>query len=871
MGETRGMGIGSGNRRRSIKVVGAWEPLLLVAALLSISVLSGCAGVVNASKSGDPGTALIQLNPTTVSFGNIGVGKLSSQTLTIANTGTASVNITQATVSNSQFKVSGLTLPMAMNSGQSGTLTVSVTPTASGTVTGTLTVQGDAGSSPAVVNLTANAVTSNPQISLSSSAVSFGNVAVSSAGSSNVTVSNTGSADLTISAVTVAGTGFAFSGITTPKTISAGQSSAISLTFTPSAQGAATGTLSITSNDPNNGKVSVALSGTGTTAPTGNLQANQSSLSFGSVTTGSNLVKQVVFTNSGTAAVQISGVSVTGTGFTASGISVPMTLNASSQATLSVKFAPTATGSVSGSITVTSNAPGSPLTIPVSGTGTAAPIGNLQANQSSLSFGSVTTGTNLVKQVVLTNSGTAAVQISAVAATGTGFTVSGISVPMTLNPSSQATLSVTFAPTTTGNASGSVTITSNAPGSPLTIPVSGTGAAAPIGNLQANQSSLAFGNVGTGANSVKQVVLTNSGTAAVQISAVAATGTGFTVSGVTTPLTLNASSQATLSVTFAPTTAGNASGSITVTSNAPGSPLTIPISGTGVQPGLAVSPTSFSFGNVVDGQTSSHSFTVTNSGSASLTISQLSISAAGYTVNGLSVPSTVAPGASVTFNAVFAPTTAGSLSGTVNIASNAPNSPATVALSGTGVAATKTLSFSSSSISFGSVNTGTSVSQNETITNTGNSSVQISQIAASGTGYSLNGASAVTLNPSQTLTFSVIFDPSAAGSASGSVTVTSNAAGSPGTITLTGTGVQAVSHTVSLNWNASTSTVSGYNVYRSTTSGGGYVKVNASLVSGLSYTDASIQNSTTYFYVTTAVDSTGDESVFSNEASAVIP
>lgn len=78
-------------------------------------------------------------------------------------------------------------------------------------------------------------------------------------------------------------------------------------------------------------------------------------------------------------------------------------------------------------------------------------------------------------------------------------------------------------------------------------------------------------------------------------------------------------------------------------------------------------------------------------------------------------------------------------------------------------------------------------------------------------------------------------------------------------------------HSVALSWNASTSTVSGYNIYRSTLSGGSYLRMNSSLVAGLSYTDSTVQNTTTYYYVTTAVDNTGTESVYSNQVSAVIP
>jgi bacillopeptidase F len=76
---------------------------------------------------------------------------------------------------------------------------------------------------------------------------------------------------------------------------------------------------------------------------------------------------------------------------------------------------------------------------------------------------------------------------------------------------------------------------------------------------------------------------------------------------------------------------------------------------------------------------------------------------------------------------------------------------------------------------------------------------------------------------------------------------------------------------VTLTWTASTSTVSGYNIYRSTTNGSGYSKINTSLVSGVSYTDSTVQSSTTYYYVATAVDGSGNESTYSNQATANVP
>jgi len=101
-----------------------------------------------------------------------------------------------------------------------------------------------------------------------------------------------------------------------------------------------------------------------------------------------------------------------------------------------------------------------------------------------------------------------------------------------------------------------------------------------------------------------------------------------------------------------------------------------------------------------------------------------------------------------------------------------------------------------------------------------------------------------------------------------STNVTINAADVPG-VNFTATAQQA--HSVALSWTASTSTVSGYNIYRSTTNGSGYLKINAAMVAALTYLDNTIQSGTTYYYVTTAVDGSGNESTNSNQAVAIIP
>jgi hypothetical protein len=221
----------------------------------------------------------------------------------------------------------------------------------------------------------------------------------------------------------------------------------------------------------------------------------------------------------------------------------------------------------------------------------------------------------------------------------------------------------------------------------------------------------------------------------------------------------------------------------------------------------------------------------------------------------------------------YAPQGAGNASGAVSIVSNAPNSPTTIALSGAGVAATYTINVNPTSLSFGSVTDGSSATQGFTVTNTGNSNVAISGMSLTGNGYSiLSGAGAVTLSPNQSTSVSVQFAPTTAGSASGGVSIVSNTTGSAASVSLSGTGIApSVQHAVGLNWGASSSSVSGYNVYRSTVSGGSYAKVNPALVAGVSFSDSSVQSGQTYYYVATAVDGSGNESVHSNEVAAVVP
>jgi hypothetical protein len=187
-------------------------------------------------------------------------------------------------------------------------------------------------------------------------------------------------------------------------------------------------------------------------------------------------------------------------------------------------------------------------------------------------------------------------------------------------------------------------------------------------------------------------------------------------------------------------------------------------------------------------------------------------------------------------------------------------------------AATTLLNASQTTLNFSNVNIGSNSILPVTFTNGGNSNVTISSVTISGAGFTASGVqSGQIVAPGKTATLNVTFTPAGTGPIPGNVSVTSNATNSPASITLSGTGVQPVSHSVTLTWTASTSAVSGYNVYRSTVSGGPYTKLNSTAIAAATYVDTTVQASTTYFYVVTSVDSSNVESANSTEVSVTVP
>ena len=694
----------------------------------------------------------------------------------------------------------------------------------------------------------------------------FGDVNLGTNSTQTVVITNLGHSNATISAATVTGIGFNYMSPALPLTLSRGQSVTLTINFAPSAAGVSTGNLSLSSSgnvSPN----SVPLTGTGVQAQQIlSLTVNPQSVNFGNVPVGSGGSQTVALLNSGTGPVNVSQATMGGNAFGMTGLALPMTLGPGQSTAFTVSFAPAGAGSASGNISVVSNAANSVSTVTLTGMGVQPQISVAPA---SVSFGTVTVGQTSSQTVTLSNAGGANLNITQLAGPGTGFSLSGLALPFTLAPGKSTAFTLSFTPTSGASSAGSLMLVSNAPTSPTTIPLSGTGSAQVL-QLTPSATSLSFGSQALNGSSTQSVTLTNTGNATVSISQVNVTGSGFTLNGSAPIVTLSAGQAASFSVTFTPTVAGNATGIASVISTAANSPLSISLSGVGTQPQISIVPASVSFGTVTVGQTNSQTVTLTNPGTANLNITQSAGPGTGFGLTGLALPLTLAPGNSTTFTVSFTPTSGTSVSSSLTLISNAPNSPTTIPLSGAGSAQVLQLTPSTTSLSFGSQALNASATQSVTLTNTGNAAVSISQVNVTGTGFTLNGsAPLVTLSAGQTASFSVTFIPTVAGSASGTASVVSTAANSPLSIPLSGSGAQP--HSVSLTWSETSSGVVGYNVYSSTQPSGPYSRLNSASVDTMAYTDNTVQSGQTYYYCVTALDSSGNESAFSTDVAVTIP
>jgi hypothetical protein len=253
-----------------------------------------------------------------------------------------------------------------------------------------------------------------------------------------------------------------------------------------------------------------------------------------------------------------------------------------------------------------------------------------------------------------------------------------------------------------------------------------------------------------------------------------------------------------------------------------------------------------------------------------VTVSQVGISGAGFTLTGNPSPITLAAGQGTNFTVTYTPTSTAAASGSVTVTSNGANPTLTIALSGAGSTVAGTLSVAPAPVAVGSVFLGTSGHASGTLTASG-ANVTITGATSSNSHFALSGVPTI-IPAGQSLPFTVTYTPLVAGADSSSLTFTSNAQVATTSDTATGTGVTPPVHSVLLTWNASSSSnISTYNIYRAVygSSCGGFSKIASTSSTVTTYTDSAVTHGANYCYATTAVDSSSAESGYSNIVSNV--
>jgi hypothetical protein len=305
------------------------------------------------------------------------------------------------------------------------------------------------------------------------------------------------------------------------------------------------------------------------------LSCNPRSLWFGKVVVGQPQNQPATLTNNGSSSVTVTEVGVNNPAFAVNGLNLPVTIAAGQNVNFTITFTPATTGNVNGVVTFTSNASNRTLNVGVGGKG----VNDwaLQANPTSLAFGSVLVGSSSTLPMTILNAGSTAETINIGQVGGLGYSVSGVKLPLTLEAGQSFTFSVTFAPTVVGPSAGTIVATS--PLSPtLTIPLSGTGATA--GQLTVSPATMNFGSVNVGQNSSQGGQLT-AGTSTVIVSSATMSNPAFALSGITLPATIPAGQALNYTVTFTPQSGGTISGTLSFASNAANSPSVEALTGTG--------------------------------------------------------------------------------------------------------------------------------------------------------------------------------------------------------------------------------------------------------------------------------------------------
>jgi hypothetical protein len=777
----------------------------------TLQILSDAAnGTQSVALAGIGIAPVVLVTPTSLTYTAQPINSNSAtKTVTVKNNGTSPLHVgmlslfgTNASDNSNDFSIASNGCVAAVAAGQSCSITAVFAPTLGGSRSSTLLIPSDASNGPQSVSLTGTATVATA--SVAPAALTFASQLINVASAAQtVTVTNSGQATLTISGAALSGANsgdYVISG-NTCSTVSAGANCTIAVKFTPTATGSRSGALQINSN-ASNGTQTVTLSGTGV-APSASV--TPAALAFGNQRqAAASTPKIVTVTNNGTATLHVGSPTLSGANsgdFAVSNNACTAAVAAGANCTISLTFTPGAMGSRVGSLQVASDATNGAQAVSLTGTGVA-PV--LSVSPASLTYSSQIVGSMSAAQLItVSNTGTSPLTVGTPSFTGTNasdYAISSNGCSAAVNPGSNCTVGVTFAPGAAGSRAATLQIPSDASNGTQAVSLTGTGVA-PIAS--AAPATLTYANQLVNTTSSAQVVtVTNTGTSPLHVGTPTLAGTNpgdFSIlsNGCTAVIAVNAN--CTISVRFRPIAMGSRIGTLQIPSDASNGTQSVSLSGTGIAAVASLAPGSLLYGNqLLNTVSTTQTVTVTNTGTAPLTVSTLTFAGTNpgdFAISSNGCSSAVAAGGNCTIGLTFTPTAVGARSGTLLIASNANNGTRALSLSGTGVA--PSASVSPASWAFGNqLLGGTSLATTVTVTNSGTAPLHVGALTLSGANasdfvVSSNGCTSQ-VAPGANCTISLTFTPSAMGSQVVTLQVSSDASNGAQAVSLTGTGVAPV-------------------------------------------------------------------------------
>jgi uncharacterized protein (TIGR03437 family) len=688
-------------------------------------------------------------------------------------------------------------------------------------------------------------VTQTPKIGAAAPTLDFGNILLGQSATGSIGITSSGSGPLTISGISVDNPAFTVTSQTPPYPILVGRQFTVTVNLLAPASGNQSGTLTIRSNDPVTPVFTVPLSAQVSTTPQTSIFAGQAPLDFGTVPMGQTGEAVLSLTNGGSADLNVTSFRSSDPQFTVAGPSTPLTVSSQAGQDVILRFSPSSTGLRTATITISSNDPThASFPVAIRGTGasasatspqiTSGSVGNAASYTPKLARGglAVLFGSNLLPGSTAAQAPSAPFPFSVA---GVSVAVNGIPAPIFFVNATQMDFQ-TPADVPPGSFA-SVVVTVNGVASPaVVVPIADYG----VGVFTYARTATAIDPIIVHGASNQLVTPSNPATPN-EVLVVYATGIGkltnapgtdvgapapqYAMAVDTPTVTVAGAPAGVLFAGLTPTYVGLVQLNIQLPATLPSGslPLVIqfpgdstPVVNLAVQgnttalPKLGLSASSLPFGNVTVGQFKELSVTVSNTGSAALSVSSVTVTGAGFsrtTAASFSVPPGGPP---QTVTVRYTPASATASNGTLTLVSNDANSPASIVLSGAGVAAVAPIiSVSPPSADFLSVPAGQTKDIVLTVNNSGNKVLTVNSVTGSNPRFAMVITSPpflVTTLPAFDVGFgsyqyvTIRFSPTAAGAQSGTLTFASTDPATPSlTVNLSGTGTGAATPVISVS------------------------------------------------------------------------